>query len=160
MVSVVEALVPGGTATPGPPLGPSLGPLGVNVKAIIDKINEQTKAFSGMQVPVKIIVDDKKQFTVQVGTPPTSALIKKELGVETGSGTPNSKTIGNLSVKQAVKIARMKKSDTLAKTLKGAVKEVVGSCVPLGVTFEGMNPKEAIAAINGGKFDSEFSEPL
>lgn len=160
MVSVVEALVSGGTATPGPPLGPSLGPLGVNVKAIIDKINEQTKAFSGMQVPIKIIVDDKKQFTIQVGTPPTSALIKKELGVETGSGTPNSKTIGNLTVKQAVKIARMKKSDTLAKTLKGAVKEVVGSCVPLGVTFEGLMPKEAIAALNSGKFDSEFSEPL
>lgn len=160
MVSVVEALVPGGTATPGPPLGPSLGPLGVNVKAIIDKINEQTKAFSGMQVPIKIIVDDKKQFTIQVGTPPTSALIKKELGVETGSGTPNTKTIGNLTVKQAVKIARMKKGDTLSKTLKGAVKEVVGSCVPLGATFEGLNPREAIAAINSGKFDSEFSEPL
>ncbi|MCX9011968.1 MAG: 50S ribosomal protein L11 [Candidatus Methanoperedens sp.] len=160
MVSVVEALVPGGTATPGPPLGPSLGPLGVNVKAIIDKINEQTKAFSGMQVPIKIIVDDKKQFTIQVGTPPTSALIKKELGVETGSGTPNTKIIGNLTVKQAVKIAHMKKSDTLSKTLKGAVKEVVGSCVPLGVTFEGLKPKEAIAAINSGKFDSEFSEPF
>jgi large subunit ribosomal protein L11 len=112
MVSVVEALVSGGSATPGPPLGPSLGPLGVNVKAIIDKINEQTKAFSGMQVPIKIIVDDKKQFTIQVGTPPTSALIKKELGVETGSGTPNTKIIGNLTVKQAVKIARMKKNDT------------------------------------------------
>jgi large subunit ribosomal protein L11 len=160
MVSVVEALVSGGSATPGPPLGPSLGPLGVNVKAIIDKINEQTKAFSGMQVPVKIIVDDKKQFTIQVGTPPTSALIKKELGVESGSGTPNTKVIGNLTVKQAVKIARMKKSDTLSKTLKGAVKEVVGSCVPLGATFEGLKPKEAIAAINGGKFDSELNESL
>jgi large subunit ribosomal protein L11 len=160
MVSVVEALVSGGSATPGPPLGPSLGPLGVNVKAIIDKINEQTKAFSGMQVPVKIIVDDKKQFTIQVGTPPTSALIKKELGVESGSGTPNTKIIGNLTVKQAVKIARMKKNDTLSKTLKGAVKEVVGSCVPLGATFEGLNPKEAIAAINGGKFDSDLNESL
>lgn len=160
MVSVVEALVSGGSATPGPPLGPSLGPLGVNVKAIIDKINEQTKAFSGMQVPVKIIVDDKKQFTIQVGTPPTSALIKKELGVESGSGTPNTKVIGNLTVKQAVKIARMKKNDTLSKTLKGAVKEVVGSCVPLGATFEGLNPKEAIAAINSGKFDSDLNESL
>lgn len=160
MVSVVEALVSGGSATPGPPLGPSLGPLGVNVKAIIDKINEQTKAFSGMQVPIKIIVDDKKQFTIQVGTPPTSALIKKELGVESGSGTPNTKVIGNLTVKQAVKIARMKKNDTLSKTLKGAVKEVVGSCVPLGATFEGLNPKEAIAAINSGKFDSDLNESL
>ncbi len=160
MVSVVEALVPGGSATPGPPLGPSLGPLGVNVKAIIDKINEQTKAFSGMQVPIKVIVDDKKQFTVQVGTPPMSALIKKELGIETGSGTPNTKTVGNITVKQAVKIARMKKNDTLARSLKNAVKEVVGSCLPLGVTFEGLKPKDAIAAINSGKFDSELSEPM
>ncbi len=160
MVSTLEALVAGGAATPGPPLGPSLGPLGVNVKAIIDEINKQTAAFKGMQVPVKIVVDDKKQFTIQVGTPPTSALIKKELGVETGSGTPNTKTIGNLTAKQAVKIARMKKNDTLARSLKNAVKEVVGSCVPLGVTFEGMKPKEAIAAINSGKFDSELSESL
>lgn len=160
MVSVVEALVPGGHATPGPPLGPSLGPLGVNVKAIIDKINEQTAAFNGMQVPVKVIVDDKKQFTVTVGTPPTSALIIKEAGVEKGSGTPSTQIVGNITAKQAVKIARMKKNATLAKSLKNAVKQVVGSCVPLGVTFEGLKPKDAIAAINSGKFDPELSEPL
>lgn len=160
MVSVVEALVSGGSASAGPPLGPSLGPLGVNVKAIIDKINEQTAAFKGMQVPIKVIVDDKKQFTITVGTPPTSALIMKEAGVEKGSGTPNTQIIGNITAKQAVKIARMKKNDTLAKSLKNTVKEVVGSCVPLGVTFEGLRPREAIAAINSGKFDSEFSEPM
>jgi large subunit ribosomal protein L11 len=132
----------------------------VNVKAIIDKINEATAAFKGMQVPVKVIVDDKKQFTITVGTPPTSALIIKEAGIEKGSGTPNTQIVGNITAKQAVKIARMKKSDTLARSLKNAVKEVVGSCVPLGVTFEGLKPKEAIGVINSGKFDSEFSEPL
>ncbi|CAG0978755.1 partial 50S ribosomal protein L11, partial [Methanosarcinales archaeon] len=153
-----EALVSGGSASAGPPLGPSLGPLGVNVKAIIEKINEQTAAFKGMQVPVKVIIDDKKQFTITVGTPPTSALIIKEAGVEKGSGTPNTVTVGNITAKQAVKIAKMKKSDTLAKSLKNTVKEVVGSCVPLGITFEGLKPREAIAAINSGKFDSEFSE--
>jgi large subunit ribosomal protein L11 len=157
MVSTLEALVAGGAATPGPPLGPSLGPLGVNVKAIIDEINKQTAAFKGMQVPIKIIVDDKKQFKIQVGTPPTSALIKKEIGVEKGSGTPNTNTIGNITVKQAVKIAQMKKSDTLSRSLKNAVKEVVGTCVPLGVTVEGLKPKEAIAAINSGKFDQDLS---
>lgn len=159
MVSVVEALVSGGSASAGPPLGPSLGPLGVNVKAIIDKINEQTAAFKGMQVPIKVIVDDKKQFTITVGTPPTSALIIKEAGIEKGSGTPNTQTVGNITAKQAIKIAKMKQNDTLAKSLKSTVKEIVGSCVPLGVTFEGLKPKEAIAAINSGKFDSEFSEP-
>jgi large subunit ribosomal protein L11 len=159
MVSVVEALVSGGSATAGPPLGPSLGPLGVNVKAIIEKINEQTAAFKGMQVPIKVIVDDKKQFTITVGTPPTSALIIKEAGIEKGSGTPNTLTVGNITAKQAIKIAKMKQTDTLAKSMKSSVKEIVGSCVPLGVTFEGLKPKEAIAAINSGKFDSEFSEP-
>jgi large subunit ribosomal protein L11 len=94
MVSVVEAMVSGGSASAGPPLGPSLGPLGVNVKAIIEKINEQTAAFKGMQVPIKVIIDDKKQFTITVGTPPTSALIIKEAGIEKGSGTPNTVTVG------------------------------------------------------------------
>lgn len=158
MVSVLEALVAGGAATPGPPLGPSLGPLGVNVKAVIDEINKQTVEFKGMQVPVRITIDDTKQFTIKVGTPPTSALIKKELGVESGSGTPNTKKIGNLTIKQAVRIAHMKKNDSLSKSLKSAVKEIVGTCLPLGVTFEGLSPKEAIAAINSGKFDSELKE--
>ena len=158
-MTVVEALVLGGKASPGPPLGPSLGPLGVNVKAIIDKINIQTKDFVGMQVPIKITIDDKKNFTIKVGTPPTSSLIKKELGIESGSGASGSVTVGNMTVKQAVKIASMKRNDTLAKSLKNAVKEIVGTCASLGVTIEGMTPKDAVIAINSGKFDSELSEP-
>lgn len=155
---IIEALVPGGKATPSPPLGPALGPLGVNVKAIIDKINEETKAFNGIQVPVKIVIDDKKGFTIQVGTPPTSALIKKELKIETGSGTPNEKIVGNLTIKQLVGIAQMKKSGSLAKNLKNVAKETVGACSSMGITIEGMRAKDAIAAINSGKFDSAFSE--
>ena len=155
-MTVVEALVPGGKASPGPPLGPALGPLGINVKAVIEKINEETKVFNGMQVPVKIIIDIKKQFTIQVGTPPTSSLIKKELGIELGSGTPSEKFVGNLTIKQAVNIAKMKKNDSLSKNLKNAVKEVVGTCGTLGVTIEKMKSKEATATINSGKFDSEF----
>lgn len=160
-MTVVEALVLGGKASPGPPLGPSLGPLGVNVKAVVEQINVQTKDFIGMQVPVKIIIDEKKKsFTIQVGVPPTSSLVKKEAGVETGSGTPHNVIVGNLTIKQAVKIARMKKNDTLAKSLKNGVKEIVGTCLSLGVTLEGMKSKDAIIAINGGKFDSELSESL
>lgn len=155
-MTVVEALVPGGKASPGPPLGPSLGPLGVNIKAVIDKINEETKVFNGMQVPVKVTVDDKKQFTIQVGTPPASSLIKKELGIELGSGTPNKKFVGNLTIKQAINIAKMKKNDSLSKNIKNGVKEVAGTCGSLGVTIENMKYKEAITAINNGKFDSEF----
>lgn len=154
MVSVVEALVSGGHANPGPPLGPALGPLGVNIKEIVDRINAETAAFDGMQVPVKVIVDDRKRFTIQVGTPPTSALVKKELGVEKGSGTPNTKTIGNLTIQQVIKIAKMKRGDSLAKSFKNVVKEVIGSCVTLGITVEGLKPRDAQKAIDEGKFDS------
>lgn len=157
---IVEALVQGGKVSPGPPLGPSLGPLGVNVKAIIDKVNEVTKDFVGMTVPIKIIIGDHKEFSIEVGTPPTTALIKKEIGIELGSGQPNKDIVGNITMKQAIKIAHMKKNDTLAKSLKGAVKEVVGSCQTLGVTIDSLRAKEATAAINSGKFDVELSEPL
>jgi large subunit ribosomal protein L11 len=155
-MTVVDALVLGGKATAGPPLGPALGPIGVNIKAVIEKINEETKEFNGMKVPVKVIIGDKKQFTIQVGTPPTSSLIKQQIGVELGSGTPSEKFVGNLTIKQAVKVAKMKKNDSLSKTLKNGVKEVIGTCGTLGVTIEGMKAKDAIVAINSGKFDSEF----
>lgn len=154
-MTVVEVLVPGGKATPGPPLGPTLGPLGINVKAVIAKINEETKAFNGMQVPVKVIIDNNRQFTIQVGTPPTSSLIKKEIGIELGSGTE--KFVGNLTIKQAISVAKMKRNNSLSKTLKNGVKEVIGTCSTMGVTIESMKAKEAIVAINSGKFDSEFS---
>lgn len=157
-MTIVEVLVPGGKATPSPPLGPALGPLGVNVKAIIEKINEETKAFNGIQVPIKIIIDDKKQFTIQVGVPPTSALIKKELKIESASGTPHEKIVGNLTIKQLIGIVQMKKPDSLSKNLKNIAKEIVGTCLSMGVTIEGMRAKDAIAAINSGKFDSAFSE--
>ena len=85
MAEVIEALVDGGKATPGPPLGPALGPMGVNVVEIVAVINEKTKAFVGMKVPVKLTIDPKtKEFEVSVGTPPTSALILKELGIGSG----------------------------------------------------------------------------
>lgn len=154
---VVEVLVPGGKATPGPPLGPTLGPLGINVKAVVEKINEETKAFNGMQIPVKVIIDNNRQFTIQVGTPPTSSLIKKEIGIELGSGTPSEKFVGNLTIKQAISVAKMKKNDSFSKSMKNGVKEVIGTCSTMGVTVEGMKAKDAIVAINSGKFDSEFT---
>jgi len=157
-MTFVEILVAGGKATSGPPIGSTLGPLGVNVKAVVDKINEATKAFNGMQVPVKVIIGDKKQFTIQVGTPPTSSLIKKEIGIELGSGTPGKNFVGNLTIKQAIAVANMKKGDSISKNLKNGVKEVVGTCGTMGVTIEGMKAKDATVAINSGKFDSEFSQ--
>ena len=153
MASVVDALVPGGKANPGPPLGPALGPLGINIKDVIEKINEKTRDYNGMQVPIKVIVADDKSFEIEIGTPPTSALVLKELGLQKGSGTSGTTTVGDLSIPQAAKIARMKKDDMLAYTLKAAIKEVLGSCVPMGVTAEGMTAKECQKALDEGQFD-------
>ena len=153
MAEVVEVLVAGGKATAGPPIGPALGPLGINVKAVVDEINKKTGTFNGMQVPVKIEVDDKKNFTVTVGIPPTTALIKKEANIEKGSAEPSTIVVGNLPLEAAVSIARMKQDDMLSYDLKTAVKEVVGTCVSMGVTVDGKKPKEVIAAINAGDYD-------
>jgi large subunit ribosomal protein L11 len=153
MAETVEVLVPGGKATAGPPIGPALGPLGINVKAVIDEINKKTAEFNGMQVPVTIEVDEKKSFTVTVGIPPTTALVMKEAGIEKGSGTPSTQFVGDLPLEAAVRIARMKLDDMLSYRLKTAVKEVVGTCVSIGVTVEGRKPKEMLAAIDAGEFD-------
>ncbi|MGC8584705.1 MAG: 50S ribosomal protein L11 [Thermoplasmata archaeon] len=143
MVQSIEVLVEGGKATPGPPLGPQLGPLGVNIPQVIKEINEKTKDYAGMQVPVKISVDPKtKQFTITVGTPPTSALIKKEIGVEKGSGNPKSNKVGDLNIEQIKKIARMKIRDSLSPNIEKMVMEVLGTCVSMGVTVEGQDPRE------------------
>jgi len=151
---VIEALVSGGQATAGPPLGPALGPLGVNVLAIANKINELTKSYAGMKVPVKIAVDtETKEFEVSVGVPTTSALIVSELGVEKGSGTPKTQKIGNLSLAQVVKIAKIKRTSLLARNLKNAVKEVLGSCVPMGVLVEEKDPREVQKEIDEGKYN-------
>jgi large subunit ribosomal protein L11 len=152
---IVEALVNGGQATAGPPLGPALGPLGVNVLAIVDKINEITKAYSGMKVPVKISVDtENKEFEVTVGTPTTSALIISELGVSKGSGAPNTEKIGDLSLEQAIRIAKVKSDNVLARDLKAAVNEVLGTGVSMGVTVEGKDPREVQKEISEGKHDA------
>ncbi|TRO46345.1 50S ribosomal protein L11 [Candidatus Bathyarchaeota archaeon] len=152
---IVEALVNGGQATAGPPLGPALGPLGVNVLAIVNKINEITQDYSGMKVPVKISVDtDNKEFEVTVGTPTTSALLVSELGVTKGSGTPNTEKIGDISLNAVVKIAKVKAEDVLGNDLKAAVKEVLGTGVSMGVTVDGKDPREVQQEIDEGKHDA------
>jgi len=151
---IVEALVSGGQATAGPPLGPALGPLGVNVLAIVNRINEVTKDYAGMKVPVKITVDpETKEFEVSVGTPTTSALIVSELKIEKGSGSPKAQKVGNLSMEQVVRIAKIKRAELLSTSLKASIKEVLGSCVSMGVTVDGKDPREVQREINEGKHD-------
>jgi len=155
----VELLVSGGQATAGPPLGPALGPLGVNVMMIVNKINELTKDYAGMKVPVKVTVDpETKEFDVSVGTPTTSALIVSELKIEKGSGTPSTTKVGNLSMEQVLRIAKIKHHELLAKNVKAAVKEVLGSCVSMGVTVDGKDPRDVQREIDEGKHDRTFSK--
>jgi len=158
MAETIKALVEGGKASAGPPLGPALGPLGVNIMQIINAINDKTKQFNGMKVPVKVIVDPKtKNFEIEIGTPPAASLILNELGAEKGSGAPSTHKIGNLTLDQAIKVAKMKQDNLLGRELKQKTKEVIGTCVSLGVTVEGKKPQEIQKAIDAGEFDTKFS---
>ena len=156
---VVELLINGGQANAGPPLGPALGPLGLNTMAVVNKINELTHDYAGMKVPVKVTVDvENKTFEVAIGTPTSSALIVSELKIEKGSGTPNTAKVGNLTMEQVVRIAKIKRPELLAPTLKDAAKEILGTCVSMGVTAEGKDPREVQKEIDDGKYEELFSK--
>jgi len=158
MSETVEALVEGGKASAGPPLGPALGPMGVNIMQIINTINDKTKSFEGMKVPVKVIIDPKtKDFEIEVGTPPAASLILNEIGAEKGSGAPSTHKIGDLTIDQAIKVAKMKYDNLLGKELKQKTKEIIGTCVTMGVTVEGKKPQETQKAIDEGEYDSKFA---
>jgi len=153
----VSALVNGGEASAGPPLGPALGPIGVNILQVVNTINEKTKDFPGMKVPVKVEVDTTtKQFTVEVGVPPTAALIIKESGVTKGSGTAGTNYAGNITMETAIKIAKMKIDSSYANDIQGAVKEVIGSCQSIGMTIEGKPAKDIYSEVSAGKYDEHF----
>jgi len=152
-MKVVELLISGGQATAGPPLGPALGPLGINIMLVVNKINELTKDYAGMKVPVKVAVDvENKEFEVTVGVPTAAALIVSELKVEKGSGTPNTAKVGDLSMEQIIRIAKIKRPELLAPDLKSAAKEVLGTCVSMGVTVEGKDPREIQKEIDQGEY--------
>jgi len=153
MEKTIDTIIDGGKATAGPPLGPALGPLGINAGQVVAKINEMTKAFGGMKVPIKVIVDTtSKSFRIEVGTPPTAELIKKEAGIEKGAGNREAPA-GDVSIEKLVKIAKAK-SNSLGKSVKDTLKEVVGSCQSLGVTIDGKKPSEVIKEIGQGAHDS------
>ncbi len=154
----IEVLIEGGKATAAPPLGPALGPMGVNIGQVVAEINKKTASFKGMQVPVKVIIDtETKAFDIAVGTPPASALIKKEAGIKKGSGVPQSDYVADLKIEQIIKIAQMKESNLLGKNAHSRVKEIIGTCDSMGVMVEGVDAREAIKQVNEGKFDSEIT---
>lgn len=152
-MKTINAIVDGGKASAGPPLAPALAPLGVNIGQVVAKINEATKDFAGMKVPVAVHVDPKtKTFTVEVGSPPTAEIIKKEAGIEKGAGNREA-AAGNISMEKAVAIAKAKRN-SLGKDVKQTLKEVLGSCLSMGITVSGKSAREAIKEVDEGKHDS------
>jgi large subunit ribosomal protein L11 len=155
----VEILIEGGSATPGPPLGPAIGPFGINMMQVVEEINEKSADFKGMKVPVIVTIDsDTKDFEISIGTPPTTALIMDELNIEKGSHEPGTEVAADLSVEQALKIARMKYDSLLANNYKHGAKEVMGTCVSMGLTVDGKDPREAQKAVDAGEYDDILGE--
>lgn len=153
----VEALIEGGKATAAPPLGPALGPMGINIGQVIAEINRKTEAFKGMQVPITIEIDKAtKEFSVSVGTPPASALIKKEAHIEKGAGNPKIDKVADLRIEQIIKIAKMKEDSLTGTTLKEKIKEIIGTCNSMGILVQGVPGREAIELVNEGRFDKEI----
>ncbi len=139
----IKVLVDGGKANAGP-LGPSLGPTGVNIGQVVAEINQKTKEFAGMKVPVTIDIDKAtKSFEVSVGKPPTSALILKEINQQKGS--QGADVIGNLTSDQIRKIAEIKIDQMNTSDLDMAIRQVIGTCKSMGVTVDGKDPKEVLS---------------
>ncbi|NPA22172.1 MAG: 50S ribosomal protein L11 [Candidatus Micrarchaeota archaeon] len=141
MKKEIKAIVEGGAAKPMPPLGPALSAAKLNVGEVIKKINEATASFKGLKVPV-VIRYEGQEFEIEVGVPPTAELIKKEAGIEKGSGAPGSEVAGDISLEKVIEIAKSTFGKSEAKSLKARVKEVLGTCVSMGVTVDGKDPRE------------------
>lgn len=153
----ISSLVTGGQASAGPPLGPSLGPMGVNIMEVINAINEKTKDFEGMKVPVTVIVDpDTKKWDIEVGIPSAAALVLKEAGIQKGSATSGTDWVGDIGMDAIVKVAKTKLELSYASSLKSVAKEIVGTCLCLGIKIEGKSPKEITAEITEGKWDENL----
>ena len=135
----VKLQVPAGQANPSPPIGPALGQQGVNIMEFCKQFNAQTQNVEkGLPIPVVITVYSDRSFTFIMKTPPASVLIRKALGLEKGSGTPNTSKVGRISRQQLEEIARTKTPDLTAADLDAAVRTIAGSARSMGVDVEGV----------------------
>jgi len=155
----IKLLIDGGDMKPGPAIAQQLGPMGVNMGKVISDVNEATKGFKGMKVPVELDVNEKtKNFTIHTSSPPTSELIKKELNIDKGSPKSEEIKVGNASIEDIIKVTKIKHSGMLEKSLKSAVKSVLGTCASVGILVENKNPNEVIKEVTEGKYDKEISD--
>jgi large subunit ribosomal protein L11 len=135
----IKLQVPAGAANPSPPIGPALGQQGVNIMEFCKQFNAQTqKLEKGLPIPVVITVYSDRSFTFIMKTPPAAVLIMKSIGIEKGSGTPNTAKVGRISHKQLEDIAKMKQPDLTAADLEAAIRTIAGSARSMGVDVEGV----------------------
>ena len=156
----IKLLVEGGSMQPGPALSQKLGPAGINIGQVIQKVNDATKSFQGMKVPVEVDIDSSKNIEVKVFSPPVAELLKKELGIEKGSGLQKKTKMANASIEQIISVSKTKLPNLLSRTLEAAIKSVLGSCITLGILVENKNPLEVIRDIEAGKYAKEIKEEI
>jgi large subunit ribosomal protein L11 len=124
---------------------------------VINAINDKTKDFEGMKVPVTVSIDpDTKKWEIEIGIPSAAALILKEAGIQKGSSTSGTDWVGDVGMDSVVKVAQIKIESSYATSIKSVAKSIIGTCVPLGIKIEGKTPKEITAEINDGKWDEKF----
>ena len=139
VTAYIKLQVPAGSANPSPPVGPALGQHGLNIMEFCKQFNAQTqKMEKGLPTPVIITAYSDKSFTFIMKTPPASVLIKKALGIESGSKVPNKDKVGKLTRKQVEEIAKIKMADLNAHDMDAAVKIIAGSARSMGVDVEGV----------------------
>ena len=144
--------------TPSPALSQKLGPMGLNINSVIQKVNEATQSFNGLKVPIELEINPStKEFDIKIFSPPVSELLKKEFKIEKGSGAQKKIKVANASIEQIISVAKTKLPNMLSKNLKSAVKSVVGTCVALGVLIENKPAVEVEREIEEGKYDKEIN---
>ena len=130
----IKLQIPGGKATPAPPVGPALGQHGVNIMAFTKEFNERTQKDIGYIIPVVITVYADRSFSFITKTPPAAVLIKKKLGIDSGSGVPNKNKVASITTEQLREIATMKMPDLNASSIESAMSMIAGTCRSMGVT--------------------------
>ena len=148
----VDALVDGGKASSGPPIGPAVGPTGVPLKQVISEINKKTESFKGIKVPITIIIDPgTKTFEIKVKTPMTSALLLREAKIPKGSGEPNTNKVADLTLDQIIKVTKMKRDDLTAVSFDDAVRTILGTAESCGITVDGESARVVADKIKSGE---------
>jgi len=137
VATVIKLQIPGGKASPAPPVGPALGQHGVNIMEFVKSFNEQTSEEAGTVIPVEITVYEDRSFSFITKTPPAAVLLKQAAGLDSGSGEPNVNKVGTVTRKQVREIAETKMKDLNAVNIEGAMKMIMGTARSMGIVVEG-----------------------